>query len=349
MIAHGCGIGDRFEVSIGVSRSLMLCGIIAVAACGLLPRVSAAGVQYRKQVVDHVTLHTVYVDLHDPWVQVTPAVAEDEPNRRLSFPDFMDEYQPLAQCTGTFFDFHSGEAIGDLVINGQLIPSSTRMGTVLAITADNQAFMFDVDSSDRQDWSGYESVMQGGVRLLCHGAMAVDPGGQGFHDRYMCRCTHRIAVGIMMDGRIMLLGTYNDVLLPRLAQLMLALGCRDAMALDGGGSTAFAYGGKRILNTARKLANVLMVVHRPYDPVVLLNSVLAAHDHAAAACSADLFDVPLNAGSDDEEGAMDEDAPTWFSTLDTPVPSGPPPGAPSTRKSSLFDLFSSWVAPLIHW
>ena len=100
----------------------MLCGLVTLIAWCLSVRAVAAGVQYVKQVVEGATLHTVYVDLHDPWVQVVPAVATDVPNNRLSFSAFMDTYQPLAQCTGTFFDFRSGEAIGDLVINGQLIP-----------------------------------------------------------------------------------------------------------------------------------------------------------------------------------------------------------------------------------
>ncbi len=322
---------------------------MTVAACWLPLRVSADGVQYAKQVVDGATLHTVIVDLHDPWVQVTPAVAEDEPNNRLSFHDFMDEYQPLAQCTGTFFDFHSGQAIGDLVINGQLIPSDTRMGTTLAITAKNEAYMFDADPSQRHNWSGYESVMQGGVRLLRHGAMAVDPSGQGFHDRYMCRCTHRIAVGIMGDGRMMMLGTFDDMLLPRLAQLMRELGCRDAMALDGGGSTAFAYNGKRLLNTGRKLANVLMVVRRPYDPVVQLNSVLAAHDAPTLESNADLFDEMLIAGNDDEETAADDDATAWPFNHHASATAGALPAPPPARTPSLLDALSSWFAPLLRW
>ena len=111
--------------------------------------------------------------------------------------------------------------------------------------------MFDADPAREHDWSGYASVMQGGVRVLRQGVVDVDPLEQGFHDRYMCRCTHRIAVGVLWDGRVLLLGTYEYLTLPRLAQLMQKLGCRDAMRLDGGGSTAFAYDGKRLLNTGR--------------------------------------------------------------------------------------------------
>jgi len=328
----------------------MLCGIMLFVVCCAPVRVSATGVQYLKQVLEGVTLHTVYVDLHDPWVKVTAAVAEDAPNNRLSFPEFMQTYQPLAQCTGTFFDFHSGESIGDIVIDGQLIPSSTCMGTALAITPNNEAFMFDADSSRGHDWRGYDNVVQGGVRLLHEGAITVDPSGQGFHDRYMCRCTHRIAVGIMTDGRVIMLGTYDYVLLPRLAHLMRKLGCREAMALDGGGSTAFAYDGKRLLSTGRKLANVLMVVHRPYDPGVLLNSVITAHDSAVFGNNSNIFDEPLLISDDEEEAFADEDAPAWLPGSSNVSPKADTsPITPPARALSIFDILSSWLSPLWHW
>ena len=204
-------------MSISYFRYLLLSGIIVFAVSGFPLRVLADGVQYIRQMDGRAALHAVIVDLRDPWVQVTPAVAEDEPNHRLSFHDFMDEVSAIGAMHRHVLRFSQRPGHRRYLIDGQLIPFRTRMGTALAITPTNKAFMFDADPSRWHDWSGYVTVMQGGVRLLRHGIVDIDPHGQGFHDRYMCRCTHRIAVGIMTDGRVMLLGTFDNLLLPRLA------------------------------------------------------------------------------------------------------------------------------------
>jgi len=313
--------------------TVILC--IAVLACSML-RAPAQSVRYVKQRVNNALLHLVYVDLRDPSVLVTPGVAQEVPGKRLSFPEFMEVNQPLAQCTGTFFDFRSGEAIGDLVVHGELIHSSTGMGTALAITPDNRAVMFEPLPGEVRDWSPYESVMQGGVRLIRHGMSAVDPDSQGFHDKYMCRRTHRIAVGLLSEQRLVLLGTFNDLFLPELADIMLKLGCREAMALDGGGSTAFAHHDTRVFTTYRKLANVLMVVRRPYDPVAALNAFINARNHIFPTSNEELLEVPLVPLADTEEEVAGNTALTSsFSAL------------PSPPKPNLFSLlFAALATPL---
>jgi Phosphodiester glycosidase len=77
----------------------------------------------------------------------------------------------------------------------------------------------------------------------------------------------RTAVGIANDGRRLLLAVvdgrqkpYSDgMTLRELATLMLALGARDALNLDGGGSTAFVYADP-------DSARALRVANHPSDP-----------------------------------------------------------------------------------
>ena len=77
----------------------------------------------------------------------------------------------------------------------------------------------------------------------------------------------RTAVGIAADGRRLLLAVvdgrqkpYSDgMTLRELATLMLALGARDALNLDGGGSTAFVFADP-------DSAGVLRVANHPSDP-----------------------------------------------------------------------------------
>lgn len=253
----------------------LLLSIIVLTVAVWPAQAFGAGVAYHKLTIHSVTVHAAFVDLRDPSIEVTPAVAQDEPGGRKSFANFLTQYQPLAQITGSFFDLRSGDPIGDIVIDGAQRYSTAGIGTALAVTPDNHARMLDIAPGEARDWRGYESVLQGGLRLLREGIVAIDPPGQGFHDGYMLRCTHRIAVGLRADERMVLVGIYDNVWLDELAEIMRQLGCRDAMALDGGGSTGFAVDGKRILSTGRKLANVLMVVRRPYDAAAELNALIA--------------------------------------------------------------------------
>ena len=82
-----------------------------------------------------------------------------------------------------------------------------------------------------------------------------------------------------------------------------------------------------------------MVVRRPYDPVVQLNSMLAGFDHPATMPKSDLLeDLPV-AGSDDEETGAGEDASAWLPASDTVADSNthprlpPRPDPPCSRSS----------------
>ncbi|HEY3377106.1 MAG TPA: phosphodiester glycosidase family protein [Armatimonadota bacterium] len=212
-----------------------------------------------KTTIGDVTVNAAYIDLHDPSLLVTPGVALDAPNNRKSFRDFLDESDCLVQTTGAFFDLQNGEPVGDIVVRGKSLFVTSRIGSALIVTKGNVPAIVDGPYGPF-GWVECESVLQGGVRVLRRGQVAVDPASQGFHDRYMQRCTSRIAVGVMNHHVVMV--QTGRVLLPELANIMLQLGCTDAMALDGGGSTGFAVNGKCIISTERKLANVLMVVRR---------------------------------------------------------------------------------------
>ncbi len=220
----------------------------------------ADGLSYRKLTINGVTAHIITVDLNDPSLLLTPGVALDTPDNRKTFTQFLKDSAPLAQITGTFFDLKSGEPIGDVVVRGSQVCFTRGIGTALVVTPDNTPAM--VDTLPGTGWRGFESVLQGGLRLVRDGQIAVDPEGQGFHDRYMQRNTARIVVGILPHKQVIMAET-GHLLLPQLADAMLQLGCVDAMALDGGGSVGIAFDGTTIMSTQRKLANVLMVVRRP--------------------------------------------------------------------------------------
>src|SRR5689334_15038842 len=107
---------DTLYMRVRISWISIFCALLVLLLGNLS---SAESVQYVKQIVDKVTVHSAYVNLRDPSVLVTPGVALDAPNRRKSFNDFQEEAHPLVQITGSFFDLRSGEPIGDIVVNGR--------------------------------------------------------------------------------------------------------------------------------------------------------------------------------------------------------------------------------------
>ncbi len=66
----------------------------------------------------------------------------------------------------------------------------------------------------------------------------------------------RMAIGVRADGTVVIINATCD--LPQLGQAMAALGCQDAMNLDGGASTLLYHNGGYIASPGRKLTNLLV-------------------------------------------------------------------------------------------
>jgi hypothetical protein len=110
-------------------------------------------------------------------------------------------------------------------------------------------------------------IVSGGPRLLAGGRVRVRSSAEGFaplsapwfHGSFVAARHPRTLAGVRADGRLLLVtvdgrrpGWSAGVTLPEAARVMRALGARDALNLDGGGSTAMAVRGR--------------VVGRPSDP-----------------------------------------------------------------------------------
>lgn len=119
-------------------------------------------------------------------------------------------------------------------------------------------------------WQQIVHAVGGGPRLLSGGAFAA--GGEGFPSTLTDRRHPRTALGILPDGRVLLLvvdgrrPTHSlGMTLVELAMALRALGAVDAMNLDGGGSSTMVVGG-RLVNLPsdetgeRPVADALIVV-----------------------------------------------------------------------------------------
>ena len=106
----------------------------------------------------------------------------------------------------------------------------------------------------------YEAIVSGGPRLVTSGRVRVRSAAEGFgwkreqHGRFVAGRNPRTMAGVAPDGRVLLVTVDGrrprvsvGVTLAEGARVMRALGARDAMNLDGGGSTTMVVGG-RVVN-----------------------------------------------------------------------------------------------------
>ena len=189
-------------------------------------------------------------------------VIEIPPNssRRLSFvcdslpavvSDFAMRDNALAAINGSFFDMQSGFPICYLRIDGREVGENTRALTdsinrkyyqYATVTLNDGHVGFVVPDSNRL-WEGglaVDNIMTAGPMLLLNGIMTAQRDDRTF----VTNRHNRTALGTREDGTTILFvvdGRFNGLSeglsLTELQYVMRWLGCRDAVNLDGGGST----------------------------------------------------------------------------------------------------------------
>ncbi len=116
------------------------------------------------------------------------------------------------------------------------------------------------------------SALGGGPRLVKDGKEFIPFQWEWFTPHFYSIRTARTAVGITANGKLLLVTVdgrnrqNTGMTLHELAQLMIRLGARDAMNLDGGGSATMVVGGRIVNDPAdgfeRSIASTLLVLHR---------------------------------------------------------------------------------------
>lgn len=146
---------------------------------------------------------------------------------------------------------------GGFVISGYGRRAASLAGICLGTTA---TLSLDTDPS----WPGLWQAVGGGPLLVQDGHLNVTAKEERFRGDVAGGARPRSAVGLTGDGQLLLLAVQEPGLtLGELASVMLKLGARDAMNLDGGGSTALVVQGQ-LLNTPadgyeRSVSNALLL------------------------------------------------------------------------------------------
>jgi hypothetical protein len=237
------------------------------AAVALVPAPSAVGqvsYTYGARVLG-ARVHYIVVNMAAEGVQVTPVyVPGGAPFSRM-----VAAYRPLVAINGTFFHLRTRRPIGDIVIGGTHVHQG-KLRTALVVQgpfATITTVPLGADLTGRID-----ALLACGPRLLTNGRVTVYPRAEGFRDPRLFRPARRSVLGITRGGKLVLAVIITPVTLSKAARIMKALGCVDAMNLDGGGSSALYCAGRYFVRPTRPLVTALMVVRTPTMQTVGLSS-----------------------------------------------------------------------------
>lgn len=119
-------------------------------------------------------------------------------------------------------------------------------------TADAEGFTLD----------GVENIVSGGPRLVQDGAIVTTLEPQFGDARFTTLSSTRTAAGIHRSGKLVLVQAPSATI-QQMREIMLALGCVDAVNLDGGASCAMYYDGAYLATPGRELTTTLQIFVSP--------------------------------------------------------------------------------------
>jgi len=235
---------------------IMICVWFIVLICN-----AGAEVGHESRKVEGVGVEIIRVNMGNKDNKVTILLSQDFPGGSESFYSMVKRSQSVAAVNGTFFCTQTFKPVGDIVIDGKL-RNAGRFGIALAITPDNKVRFIRTPTGYSVDWSGYETVIACGPRLVKNGVAQVNAVSEGFKDSHVLGSATRSAIGLTGNNELLIISTHEGVTLDKLSHIMASLSCKEAMNLDGGASTAIAYHGKVLISPGRELTNIIAVYEK---------------------------------------------------------------------------------------
>ncbi|MCX7709807.1 MAG: stalk domain-containing protein [Clostridia bacterium] len=118
------------------------------------------------------------------------------------------------------------------------------------------------NSNPSFDWNNLTCAITGGPDLVLNGQKCPPSTHPAFADsRFTTAASPRTALAVTSNGNMLLVSTSN-VTIAELKEIMVKLGAKDAINLDGGASTAMYYDGKVVSKPGRKLETILYVHYK---------------------------------------------------------------------------------------
>ncbi len=190
----------------------------------------------------------------------------------------------LAAVNGGFFDMRQGGSVNYLRVDNELITDPQQGDTPKygahqdgVVAFDKERFdLLKRDRSKGKTWEAqldYANILESGPMLIESGhniALPNNPFNDNRHPRTAVCVTDEGVILLTADGRN---ANAQGLSLPELTQILSWLNCKDALNLDGGGSTTFYLQNKGVVNMPcdnrqwdhqgeRPVSNILMVEER---------------------------------------------------------------------------------------
>ncbi len=259
----------------------------------LAPAAAARPAAFAREKPLGVPALVVRVDLTDPHTLVDLLLANDAPRANSAAESFGDEdfgrmvkrARAAAVLNGTFFSKDAQKRVmGNMVRAGGLVKYSQweNAGTTFGLGPGNRPEMLTAMVDGRPDQHRYWTSLTAGPRLLRAGQPSLQPALESFHDPHVLGEAGRSALGFTRDRRTLVLASFEvNLTLAHEAQAMRALGCWEALNLDGGASRALAVGGKVVAQAGRNLTNVIAIYDQRHPAPTARRRSLAAFGQAA--------------------------------------------------------------------
>lgn len=234
-----------------MTRSIITVGVASLA---LTVFASTKPISYRTVKSNGARYHAVIADMRSNRVRVETAAS----TKFRSASSIVRQHKATAAITGTFFNTSSAIPVADILVDGKLVGEGNR-GSVLGVTWFGDVRVFDIPYRQTFNWFPYRYALRGTVRIMSNGVVAPNPKAQKFRDSRVWSRARRTAAGVTKGGNLVFIATNNSVYLRDIANAMKKLGVVDAVALDGGSSTALSYRGSNVISAGRSLTNMLIL------------------------------------------------------------------------------------------
>lgn len=249
-------------------RGRQLLFIFVFVAASLSARAEAGkNVTYTRLLVLGVPVHVVQVNPRASSVRITPYIP-GTPVQGRRFPNstfrgMVKATAPVAAINGTYHDIRTYRPVGTIVIDGRVAYAGDR-GTAICFLESGDVRFYHLSGvhGNLIDWGAFESVLCSGPTLVQKGKIFLDPVGELFRDPEVYRRGRRSAIGLTRGNKLILVAVRQRLTLRELAKIMRRLGCREAVALDGGSSSGLYYRGRFLAMPTRRLSNLLLVYER---------------------------------------------------------------------------------------
>lgn len=239
----------------GGPRVLLWLLVVATACCAIAYALETMA--RPRRLVDTLDVRYAVIDVLSGRFRVAPALAAAgaEP-----FPVMVGRLKPYAAITGTYYD-ERRTVLGDVVIDGKVVKrGGQRQG--IGFTSDGRIVFRERKPNTRIDWRGCSSGIACGPRLIRAGKTDVDVVRDGFGSAAARKEATRCAVGATARGRLIMCVVAEPVTLDTLAKVMLELGARDAINLDGGSMCALYAEGEYRAKPVSDMSSILAVYKR---------------------------------------------------------------------------------------